>query len=108
MYCTTNGRWVYGLSMTTETSSTLPTAAQYSIKHAQRRIHANANGLRDLAEKFDRIAEDLDRVPSVSWATAIQVASQIIQEHAVWLSNAHLETAIQYAAESDQFRATGE
>ncbi len=85
-----------------------PTAAEYSRGHARRRIRKNAEKLRELAEKFDRIAADLDSVPGPGRARAAEVAGQILHEHAGWLMNAQLHTAVQYAAEFDLYRATDE
>lgn len=70
-------------------------------KHAQDRIRGNAADLRRLADKYDRIAADLDAVPAPGRATHLGVAQEIIHEHATWLSNAHLEIALQYAARAD-------
>lgn len=85
-------------------SGGLPTPSEFSTQHAQRRIRVNASDLRRLAEKFDRIADDLGRVPAPGLRRAGEVAGQIIHEHAVWLMNAQLHVAVQYAAEADLFR----
>ncbi len=81
------------------------TAAQYSIEHAQRRIRTNAADLRKLADSFDRAADALGKVPSPGRQRAAEVAAYIIHEHAVWLMNASLHTAVEYAAEADLCRA---
>lgn len=91
-----------------QTTDAKTTAAEYSRAHASRRIRKNAADLRRLAADFDRIAADVDAVPAPGRARAAEVAGRIIHEHAVWLMNAQLHVAMQYAAEFDIYHETGE
>jgi hypothetical protein len=84
------------------TNPTTATVQSWQREHAQRRIRKNAKDLRRLAATFDRIADDLDTVPSPGRALHVEVAAQIVHEHAVWLMNAQLHTAVTYAAAADQ------
>lgn len=86
----------------------LPKASEISLGRAHRRIRTNAADLRRLADVFDRSAADLAKVPSPGRARATEVAAQIIHEHAVWLMNAQLHLAVEYAAEADLYRETGD
>ena len=88
--------------MTDQAPAIHATAQQWDRQHAQRRIRQNATDLRRLADTFDRIADDLSTVPSPGRALHVEVAAQIIHEHAVWLMNAQLHSAVQYAAAADR------
>lgn len=83
----------------------MKTSNEYSSEYAQGRLRTNAADLRTLADKFDRIAAELDQVPSPGRARHVDVAVQAIHEHATWLANAHLESAVRYAAEADIYAA---
>lgn len=77
------------------------TEVEWTRGFAQDRIRTAAAGLRDLADKFDRCADELDKVPTPGRATHVNVAVAVCHEHATWLANARLEDAIRYAAEAD-------
>lgn len=84
------------------TNPTPATVQSWQREHAQRRIRKNAEDLRRLADTFNRIADDLGTVPSPGRTLHVDVAAQIVHEHAVWLMNAQLHSAVQYAAAADQ------
>jgi hypothetical protein len=83
----------------------LPAAWEYSKGHAVRRLQTNAADLRRLADKFDQLANDVDKGPTRTSPVLAETAAGAIHEHAVWLMNAQLHVAVTYAAEADRYRA---
>lgn len=68
---------------------------------AQDRLRANARNLQRLVDQFNRTADSLDTVPSAGRSSHHELVGELLHDHATWLSNAHLEIALGYAARAD-------
>jgi hypothetical protein len=72
-----------------------------------RRLRMHATSLRDLANEFDRFADDTGRENEPGWPLISEIVGEAIAAHVKWLSSAHLESALGWAVRADLAKQAG-